>query len=80
MSDAWTPSTEQVRSHYVFDQGDRWDAERGESFDRWLAEHDREVAEKTWDEGRLYYGVGSEGPHPLNPYRKQTSTDIEEKP
>lgn len=39
--EAWTPTTEQVRSHYVFDQGDRWDRGRGEAFDRWLAEHDR---------------------------------------
>lgn len=38
MSDEYTPSTGQVRSHYVFDQSDRWDAKRGEAFDRWLAE------------------------------------------
>ena len=33
----YTPSTEQVRSHYVFDQSNRWDADRGIAFDRWLA-------------------------------------------
>ena len=33
----WTPSTEQVRSHYVFNQSDEWDPKRGEAFDRWLA-------------------------------------------
>lgn len=35
-SEQWTPSTAQVRSHYVFDQSNRWDAERGAAFDRWL--------------------------------------------
>lgn len=50
MSD-WTPSTEQVRSHYVFNQSNQWDPERGEAFDRWLVEHDRQVAERAWDEG-----------------------------
>ena len=35
--DHWTPSTEQVRAHYVFNQSDEWDPERGEAFDRWLA-------------------------------------------
>ncbi len=43
MSDDFTPNTEQVRSHYVFDQSDRWDAERGKAFDRWLTERDRQV-------------------------------------
>lgn len=43
MNDNYTPSTEQVRSHYVFDQSDRWDASRGESFDSWLAAHDSQV-------------------------------------
>ena len=33
----WTPSTEQVRAHYVFNQSDQWDPERGKAFDRWLA-------------------------------------------
>jgi hypothetical protein len=40
LDNAWTPSTEQVRSHYVFNQSDTWDPERGEAFDRWLAAHD----------------------------------------
>ena len=44
MSD-WMPSTEQVRSHYVFDQTDQWDRARGEAFDRWLAAHDAEIRE-----------------------------------
>lgn len=33
----WTPTTEQVRAHYVFNQSDQWDPERGKAFDRWLA-------------------------------------------
>lgn len=43
MTSRWVPSTEQVRSHYVFNQTNQWDAERGEAFDRWLAAHDAEV-------------------------------------
>lgn len=35
--ETWTPSTEQVRAHYVFNQSNQWDPERGEAFDRWLA-------------------------------------------
>ena len=35
--ETWTPSTEQVRAHYVFNQSDQWDPERGKAFDRWLA-------------------------------------------
>jgi hypothetical protein len=38
-----------------------------ESFDRWLAAHDREVAKRAWDEG---YGDDSEAHVPrANPYR-----------
>ncbi len=75
MSD-WTPSTEQVRSHYVFNQSNQWDPERGEAFDRWLTEHDRQVAERAWDEG---YNAGHyvetekhecDCPR-ANPYRKE---------
>lgn len=39
----WIPSAEQVRSHYVFNQSNQWEPERGEAFDRWLAEHDAKV-------------------------------------
>ena len=47
--DEWTPSTEQVRSHYVFDQSNRWDPERGDAFDRWLAAHDEAVRQEERD-------------------------------
>ena len=50
MSTDYTPTTEQVRSHYVFDQGDVWRRERGEAFDHWLAAHDREVAAKALED------------------------------
>ena len=50
MSTDYEPTTEQVRSHYVFDQGDVWRRERGEAFDRWLAAHDREVAAKALED------------------------------
>ena len=26
------------------------------AFDRWIAEHDRQVAERAWDEGHLVHG------------------------
>ena len=73
MSD-WTPTAEQVRSHYVFDQTDTWQSERGEAFDRWLA------AERAhaWDEG-FDAGVNHDlgdyevAPAPIvNPYRAET--------
>lgn len=42
-----------------------------EAFDRWLAAHDREVAERAWDEcmAALDAAFGTEAPWPLNPYR-----------
>lgn len=44
------------------------------AFTRWLAEHDRQVAERAWDEG---YGSDEECHTPRrNPYRKeQENTD-----
>lgn len=47
MADEYTPTTEQVRTHWT-DVGFAGD---GESFDRWLAAHDRETAARAWDEG-----------------------------
>lgn len=43
MRDDNTPTTEQVRAHYVFDQTDHWNPARGKAFDRWLTAHDAEV-------------------------------------
>ena len=63
MSTDYTPTTEQVRSHYVFDQGDVWRRERGEAFDRWLAEtlaaHDREVAAKALEDAAEDFRVNT---------------------
>jgi len=47
MGDEYTPTTEQVRAHYAFHQGDTWVPNRKDDFDRWLREHDAKV----WDEG-----------------------------
>lgn len=61
----FTPSTEQVRSHYVFDQSNRWDAERGAAFDRWLASVSslhrptREQIAEALDGLQLWTGVSS---------------------
>lgn len=53
MSD-YTPTTEEARNAFV--QTSVWLpdtfgwAANGEAFDRWLTEHDRQVAERAWDE------------------------------
>lgn len=36
-------------------------------FNAWLADHDREVAARAWDEGRIAHR--DQGPWPTNPYR-----------
>lgn len=47
----YTPTTEDARRDYSIE----WSKDRGlskrrsEQFDRWLAEHDRQVAERAWD-------------------------------
>lgn len=47
---AHTPTIEDVRNHYAYGCGPEhtW-AESREDFDRWLSEHDRQVAERAWD-------------------------------
>ena len=57
----YTPTTEQVRSHYVFDQTDKWSLERGAAFDRWLAAHDADVAAKALED--VYLEIRENG-HP----------------
>lgn len=56
MTEQYTPTTEQVRDDYqrcgcdrcsLTDDSD-WADEHAE-FDRWLAEHDRQVSEHVWD-------------------------------
>ena len=55
MSEQWTPTTDQVRSFYAHDSEDEYHdpiaypshvRSAEQAFDRWLAEHDREVAAK----------------------------------
>lgn len=79
----YTPTTEDVREDFAFpwypDQiGDR--TARVAAFDRWLSEHDRQVAERAWDEGHLVHGEDyrhngscrdSGGCIAINPYRKE---------
>ena len=43
----YTPTTYEVRSAASRAIGGDW-------FDRWLAEHDRQVAERAWDEALTY--------------------------
>lgn len=65
MADEYVPTTEQVRETYA--ALCKTEAAADE-FDRWLAEHDRESAEKAWDEGYDYASDGKWGPGE-NPYR-----------
>ena len=72
----YIPSTESVRDHATEYNGLGMDEE---DFDRWLVEHDRQVAEKAWHEGRsggLYDGRARNNVtflDRLNPYRKAES-------
>lgn len=63
----YTPTTEQVRDAYAEDDVGVPRPKYFPEFDRWLAERDRQIAEKAWQEG--YDGQGG----PTNPYRP-TST------
>lgn len=48
------PTTDQVRLDYMYAYPSTPDGREiaGAEFDRWLSEHDRQVAERAWDEGR----------------------------
>lgn len=76
MSD-YTPTTERVRNSYandiacfpkpenVFEANARAEAAK-EEFDRWLAEHDRELQAEAWDEATAHVNVTCNH----NPYRQ----------
>ena len=57
--DEYTPTTEHIREYVEIGGEPRpWlpptpdeDAKRAAAFDRWLAAHDAQVAEKAWDGG-----------------------------
>ena len=54
MADEQTPTTEDVRLVYGPDSTGMLQDGTVAAFDRHLADHDREVAEKAWDEGYAY--------------------------
>jgi hypothetical protein len=79
-------STEELREHWATCDLDPYDyrydekkAESEQEFDAWLAENNRQVAEKAWGEGQqaeseaqfLDEGYGNVQ-HPQNPYRPTT--------
>jgi len=86
MSDEYTPTTDGVRWAYATfggmlrEEGPErtFDTATGE-FNRWLAEHDRQVKAEAWDEGFMR---ARRNPSPLspwhadNPYRGNTAADI----
>lgn len=55
MADDYTPTTEEVLDWFAWDtdgfENQVYRKERREAADRWLAVHDREVAEKAWEQG-----------------------------
>lgn len=76
----FTPSTAQVRDTYVRAMRNAFIASAGEhreEFDRWIADHDRAVAEKAWAEGfdtgerDVHEHVTFDEPCIPNPYRRQ---------
>lgn len=73
----YTPSTSEVRAEYFSTRDHTGESaiERAKQFDRWLAEHDRQTAEKAWGEGaRAGYRTGMADSYlPDNPYRKDTN-------
>lgn len=88
MGSEYTPDTEEVREDFtcavfegipsrgaIEDANFEWNR-RAAQFDRWLAEHDRQVAEVAWDEGFLLSTRNSPTqPHPMlerNPHRKES--------
>lgn len=87
--DDYTPTTEEVRWQYADAfLGDGSIVSLGEArsgnladFDRWLAERDRQVAERAWERGRIF---GAENwsavydPDEYNPYRLAPSSPVGE--
>lgn len=75
----YTPTTLQIETCFLTSAGHfTHPGSRKEQFDRWLAEHDRQVAEAAFDEGAdqvssdvLFWHPQATGPY--NPYRKDTN-------
>lgn len=86
----YTPDTEEVREDFtcavyegissrraVEDANFEWDR-RAAQFDRWLAEHDRQIAEAAWDKGvsqgvkaHCEQGCSVDYDKGFNPHRKE---------
>lgn len=68
------PTMEEIRRTYLCMFTDAAQGVRADAFDRWLAEHDRQVAERAWSGGWAAAGaweIAAPGtPYPWNPYRK----------
>ncbi|WP_019148494.1 hypothetical protein [Timonella senegalensis] len=67
---SYTPTTEEIRDQYALDS-----EEKAEAFDRWLAEHDREVKAQAWEPGAQAVSdvecgyIGLDGYN--NPYKEE---------
>jgi hypothetical protein len=67
----YTPSMEQIREEYSRDEHGVPTEEWAEEFNRWLTAHDREVAERAWDEAGAAFNAHFSimGGGTTNPYR-----------
>ena len=84
MTSDYTPTTDEVREAWLtaeYEERD-WstsDDDLRAEFDRWLAEHDRKVAERAWYEGwdaseRFGYPIdGVDSETYKNPYTKENN-------
>lgn len=86
----YTPSTDEVRDLFAGARGGYTNApryeRRGAGFDRWLTKHDRQVAERAWDEAmQALAWASANGPEDSaldyvvknNPYRSTESEETE---
>ena len=72
MADEQTPTTEDVRLVYGPDSTGMLHDGTVAAFDRRLADHDREVAEKAWDEGYDTAIRDEDRGSSINPYRSSS--------
>lgn len=69
MPELYTPRTDQVRAVYVLDSES--EEATGAAFDRWLAEHDREVAKSAIVKAAEEFRDGHQGDKPRENYRME---------
>ena len=74
MADECAPTTDEVREGLCISGGILTASreERDARFRRWLAAHDREVAEKAWDEGYDTAIRDEDRGSSINPYRSSS--------